>query len=229
MLISVIIPCYNEEDYILEILKRVNNQKTNLNLEIIISDDCSKDKTMEIINQNKDLYDKLVVNNRNQGKGSAIKNALNICNGEVVLIQDADLEYDPKDYNALIAPFKNSNADVVYGSRFTGTFARRVIYFKNQIANKFLTFLVNLLTDKNFTDIECGYKVFKKKILDQCNLKENTFTFETEVTMKVSKKNYIIYEVGVSYSGRTVEEGKKIKLKDGILAIYTIFKYRFFN
>ena len=154
MLISVIIPCYNEEDYILEILKRVNNQKTNLNLEIIISDDCSKDKTMEIINQNKDLYDKLVVNNRNQGKGSAIKNALNICNGEVVLIQDADLEYDPKDYNALIAPFKNSNADVVYGSRFTGTFARRVIYFKNQIANKFLTFLVNLLTDKNFTDIE---------------------------------------------------------------------------
>ena len=229
MLISIIIPCYNEEKYILEILKRVNQQKTKFNLEIIISDDCSGDKTNEILKQNKNFYDKLIINSKNQGKGAAIKKALQFCSGNIVLIQDADLEYDPRDYKDLISPFIESGADVVYGSRFTGTFARRVIYYKNQIANKFLTFLVNLLTDKNFTDIECGYKVFKKEILEKCNLKENTFTFETEVTMKVSKKNYIIYEVGVSYSGRTVEEGKKIKLKDGFLAIYTIFKYRFFN
>ncbi len=229
MLISIIIPCYNEEKYILEILKRVNQQKTKFNLEIIISDDCSRDKTNEILKQNKNFYDKLIINSKNQGKGAAIKKALQFCSGDIVLIQDADLEYDPRDYKDLISPFIESGADVVYGSRFTGTFARRVIYYKNQIANKFLTFLVNLLTDKNFTDIECGYKVFKKEILEKCNLKENTFTFETEVTMKVSKKNYIIYEVGVSYSGRTVEEGKKIKLKDGFLAIYTIFKYRFFN
>ena len=229
MLISIIIPCYNEEKYILEILQRVNQQKTKFNLEIIISDDCSGDKTNEILKQNKNFYDKLIINSKNQGKGAAIKKALQFCSGNIVLIQDADLEYDPRDYKDLISPFIESGADVVYGSRFTGTFARRVIYYKNQIANKFLTFLVNLLTDKNFTDIECGYKVFKKEILEKCNLKENTFTFETEVTMKVSKKNYIIYEVGVSYSGRTVEEGKKIKLKDGFLAIYTIFKYRFFN
>ena len=229
MLISIIIPCYNEEKYILEILQRVNQQKTKFNLEIIISDDCSRDKTNEILKQNKNFYDKLIINSKNQGKGAAIKKALQFCSGDIVLIQDADLEYDPRDYKDLISPFIESGADVVYGSRFTGTFARRVIYYKNQIANKFLTFLVNLLTDKNFTDIECGYKVFKKEILEKCNLKENTFTFETEVTMKVSKKNYIIYEVGVSYSGRTVEEGKKIKLKDGFLAIYTIFKYRFFN
>lgn len=229
MLISVIIPCYNEENYILEILKKVNKQKLKFNLEIIVCDDFSTDKTNKILKENTNLYNRLIVNDKNSGKGSSIINSLKICTGELILIQDADQEYNPEDYEGLLKPFIHENADVVYGSRFTGSFLRRVIYYKNQIANKFLTFLVNILTDKNFTDIECGYKVFKKSILEKCNLKEKTFTFETEVTMKISKTKSKIYEVGVSYSGRTIEEGKKIKLKDGILAIYTIFKYRFFD
>ncbi len=229
MLISVIIPCYNEESSIIETLTRVNKQKSKFNLEIIVCDDFSNDKTNQILRENSNLYNKLIVNDKNYGKGYSIINSLKICTGELVLIQDADLEYNPDDYETLIRPFIDENADVVYGSRFTGSFLRRVIYYKNQIANKFLTFLVNILTDKNFTDIECGYKVFRRSILDKCNLKEKTFTFETEVTMKISKTKSRIYEVGVSYAGRTIEEGKKIKLKDGILAIYTIFKYRFFN
>ena len=229
MLISVIVPCYNEENSIIETLKKVNKQKSKFNLEIIVCDDFSNDKTNHILRENSNLYNKLIVNEKNYGKGYAIINSLKICTGELVLIQDADCEYNPEDYEALIKPFLEENADVVYGSRFTGSFLRRVIYYKNQVANKFLTFLVNILTDKNFTDIECGYKVFKRSILNNCNLKERTFTFETEVTMKISKTKSKIYEVGVSYAGRTIEEGKKIKLKDGILAIYTIFKYRFFN
>ena len=229
MLISVIIPCYNEEVSIIETLKKVNEQKSKFNLEIIVCDDFSNDKTNQILCENSNLYNKLIVNDKNYGKGYSIINSLKICTGELVLIQDADREYNPKDYEALIKPFIDENADVVYGTRFTGSFLRRVIYYKNQLANKFLTFLVNILTDKNFTDIECGYKVFKRSVLNKCNLKERTFTFETEVTMKISKTKSKIYEVGVSYAGRTIEEGKKIKLKDGILAIYTIFKYRFFS
>lgn len=229
MLISVIIPCYNEESYIIETLKKVNNQKSKFNLEIIVCDDFSTDETNRILKENSNLYNKLIVNDKNYGKGYSIINSLKFCSGDLVLIQDADHEYNPENYETLIKPFIDEDADVVYGSRFTGSFLRRVIYYKNQVANKFLTFLVNILTDKNFTDIECGYKVFRRSILDNCNLKEKTFTFETEVTMKISKTKSKIYEVGVSYAGRTVEEGKKIKLKDGILAIYTIFKYRFFN
>ena len=229
MLISVIIPCYNEENSIVKTLKKVNEQKLKFNLEIIVCDDFSNDKTNQILKENKNLFNKLIVNDKNSGKGSCIVHSLKYCTGDLILIQDADLEYNPEDYDVLLKPFEDEKADVVYGSRFTGSFSRRVIYYKNQVANKFLTFLVNILTDKNFTDIECGYKVFKKEILENCNLKEKTFTFETEVTMKISKYNLKIYEVGVSYSGRTIEEGKKIKFKDGVLAIFTIFKYRFFN
>jgi|TARA_B110000503_G_scaffold143656_1_gene246692 glycosyltransferase involved in cell wall biosynthesis len=227
--ISILIPTYNEESYILQTLKRVNEQKSKLNLEIVISDDGSTDQTISILNNNKYLFDKLVSNKKNQGKGAALKIGLNNCSGDIIIIQDADLEYNPEEFSDLIDPFLKNEADVVYGSRFLGNKTKRVLYFKNRIANFFLTMLVNLLTNLNFTDVETGYKAFRKDILKDIVLKENSFTFEIEFTMKIAKLKKRIYEVGISYNGRTVEEGKKIKVKDGFLALYSIFKYRFFN
>jgi len=227
--ISILIPTYNEESYILQTLKRVNEQKSKLNLEIVISDDGSTDQTISILNNNKYLFDKLVSNKKNQGKGAALKIGLNNCSGDIIIIQDADLEYNPEEFSELIDPFLKNEADVVYGSRFLGNKTKRVLYFKNRIANFFLTMLVNLLTNLNFTDVETGYKAFRKDILKDIVLKENSFTFEIEFTMKIAKLKKRIYEVGISYNGRTVEEGKKIKVKDGFLALYSIFKYRFFN
>lgn len=229
MKISILIPTYNEESYILQTLKRVNEQKSKLNLEIVISDDGSTDQTISILNNNKYLFDKLVSNKKNQGKGAALKIGLNNCSGDIIIIQDADLEYNPEEFSDLIDPFLKNEADVVYGSRFLGNKTKRVLYFKNRIANFFLTMLVNLLTNLNFTDVETGYKAFRKDILKDIELKENSFTFEIEFTMKIAKLKKRIYEVGISYNGRTVEEGKKIKVKDGFLALYSIFKYRFFN
>lgn len=229
MKISILIPTYNEESYILQTLKRVNEQKSKLNLEIVISDDGSTDQTISILNNNKYLFDKLVSNKKNQGKGAALKIGLNNCSGDIIIIQDADLEYNPEEFSDLIDPFLKNEADVVYGSRFLGNKTKRVLYFKNRIANFFLTMLVNLLTNLNFTDVETGYKAFRKDILKDIVLKENSFTFEIEFTMKIAKLKKRIYEVGISYNGRTVEEGKKIKVKDGFLALYSIFKYRFFN
>jgi len=227
--ISILIPTYNEEAYILHMLKKVNEQKNKLDLEIIISDDGSTDQTISLLNNNKYLFDKLITNKKNQGKGGALKNGLNNCSGEIIIIQDADLEYNPEEYTDLVNPFLKNNADVVYGSRFLGNKTKRVLYFKNRVANFFLTLLVNLLTNLNFTDVETGFKAFKKDILKDIKLKENSFTFEIEFTMKIAKLNKKIYEVGISYNGRTVEEGKKIKLKDGFLALFCILKYRFFN
>jgi glycosyltransferase involved in cell wall biosynthesis len=227
--ISILIPTYNEESYILQTLKKVNEQKNKFDLEIIISDDGSTDQTISLLNNNKNLFDKLIENKKNQGKGCAIKIGLKNCSGEIIIIQDADLEYDPNEFIDLINPFLNNEADVVYGSRFLGNKTKRVLYFNNKIANFFLTMLVNLLTNLNFTDVETGYKAFKKDILKNIELKENSFTFEIEFTMKIAKLKKKIYEVGISYNGRTVEEGKKIKLKDGLLALYCILKYRFFN
>ena len=229
MKISILIPTYNEESYILQTLKRVNEQKSKLDLEIVISDDGSTDQTISILNNNKYLFDKLVSNKKNQGKGAALKIGLNNCSGDIIIIQDADLEYNPEEFSDLIDPFLKNEADVVYGSRFLGNKTKRVLYFKNRIANFFLTMLVNLLTNLNFTDVETGYKAFRKDILKDIVLKENSFTFEIEFTMKIAKLKKRIYEVGISYNGRTVEEGKKIKVKDGFLALYSIFKYRFFN
>jgi len=227
--ISILIPTYNEESYILQTLKKVNEQKNKFDLEIIISDDGSTDQTISLLNNNKNLFDKLIENKNNQGKGCAIKIGLKNCSGEIIIIQDADLEYDPNEFIDLINPFLNNDADVVFGSRFLGNKTKRVLYFNNKIANFFLTMLVNLLTNLNFTDVETGYKAFKKDILKNIELKENSFTFEIEFTMKIAKLKKKIYEVCISYNGRTVEEGKKIKLKDGLLALYCILKYRFFN
>ena len=227
MKISVIIPCFNEEKTIIEILKRVNRQKEKLELEVIVSDDGSNDNTIDILEKNKNLYDKLIKNKKNQGKGAALIKGIEIASGELILLQDADLEYNPNDYNKLISPFLNNNADVVYGSRFQGSAAHRLIYFSHRVANMLITMLVCILTNINFSDVETGYKVFKKSLIKKITLNENSFGIEIELTMKFSKMKAKIFEVGVSYNGRTYQEGKKITLKDGFIAIFLIFKYFF--
>jgi glycosyltransferase involved in cell wall biosynthesis len=227
MKISVIIPCFNEENTIIEILKKVNKQKKNFDIEVIISDDGSTDRTINLLDENIDLYDKLVKNKNNLGKGSAIKKGLEITKGDIIIFQDADLEYDPNDYGKLIKPFIENQADVVYGSRFLGSSAQRVIYYSHRVANFLITSLVNIFTNINYTDVETGYKVFRKSILDSIDLKENSFGIEIETTMKISKLNPKIFEVGISYNGRTYSEGKKITFKDGLIAVWLVFKYFF--
>ena len=229
MKITIIVPVFNEEKYILEILKRVNLQKKNYDLQIIISDDASTDKTLEIIKQNRHLYDKLIENKRNLGKGSAIINSLNEVSGEYLLIQDADLEYDPIDYEKLFLPALKLNADVVFGSRFQGGSTKRILYFKNRFANFVLSFLVSILTNINFSDVETGYKLIKSDTFKSLKLTEKSFAIEIEIVMKLAKKNLRFYEVGISYNGRTYEEGKKINFKDGLVALYKIFYYKWIN
>lgn len=229
MKVSILVPCYNESNYILTVLKNINEQKKKFNLEIIVSDDCSNDGTLEKLYSNSELYNKLIISKKNEGKGQAIKKGINATTGDVIIIQDADLEYNPADYEKIIEPFILNNADVVYGSRFQGSSYKRIIYFKNKIANTIITFICNCLTNLNFTDVETGFKAFKSEIIKNINLKEKTYSFEIEVTMKISKLKLKIYEVGISYNGRSVEEGKKIRFSDGIRAIYCIFKYKFFN
>ena len=226
MKISIIIPVFNEEKYILEILKRVNLQKKKYDLEIIVSDDASTDKTIELIKQNRHLYDKLIENKENCGKGAAIINSLDEVNGEYLLIQDADLEYNPLDYEKLFLPALKFNADVVFGSRFQGGGAKRVLYFKNRLANFILSLLTSILTNINFSDVETGYKLVRSEIFKSLKLSEKTFAIEIEIVMKLARKNLKFFEVGISYNGRTYEEGKKISFKDGIIALYKIFYYK---
>jgi glycosyltransferase involved in cell wall biosynthesis len=227
--ISIIIPCYNEEKYISTVLNNIYKQRKLFNLEIIAVDDGSKDKTKEVLNKYKRIIDKIIIKEKNEGKGSAIKQGLNYASGKYTLIQDADLEYSPSDYSKIFYPLFKYNADAVYGSRFISSEARRIIYFKNELANKSLTYISNLVSGLNLSDIEVGYKVFKTSIIKSLNLKEKSFGFEIETTMKLAKKNYKIFEVGISYNGRTYAEGKKIKIVDGFLALFYIFKYRFLN
>jgi len=228
MLISVIIPCYNEEKTIVEIVEKVVKKKQDFNLEIIIVDDHSVDETVQIINQKlKDKIDKLFVNDQNYGKGYSIRQGINNANGEILILQDADLEYSPDDYKKLLDPILNNKADVVYGSRFLGSEAKRVLYFWHYIGNKILTTFSNMLSNLNLTDMETGYKVFKSEIIKKINLVENRFGFEPEITAKVAKLKPRIYEVGISYFGRTYSEGKKITWKDGFSALRCIIKYNF--
>jgi glycosyltransferase involved in cell wall biosynthesis len=227
--ISIIIPCYNEEKYISTVLTNINKQRKLFNLEIIVVDDGSKDKTKEILNKYKKIINKIVIKKKNEGKGSAIRQGLNYVTGKYTLIQDADLEYSPLDYTKIFYPLFKYNADAVYGSRFISNEARRIIYFKNELANKFLTYISNIVSGLNLSDIEVGYKVFKTSILKSLDLKEKSFGFEIETTMKLAKNNYKIFEVGISYNGRTYAEGKKIRTIDGVLALFYIFKYRFLN
>ena len=231
--ISVIIPCYNEvftiEKIINRILESLNNYKL-LNYEIIIVDDYSSDGTRELLNKIQDPKIKIFLHDRNQGKGGAIQTAIKKITGELIIIQDADLEYDPFDYNKLLLPFFETNADIVYGSRFLGGGKYvRIHFFWHYLANKLLTFICNLFTNLNLTDVETGYKVFKAQVIKSINLKEKTFSFEPEVTIKLAKKKYKFYEVPITYNGRSYEEGKKIGLKDAFIALWSIVLYSFKN
>ena len=224
MKITILIPVFNEKNYILKVLEKVNFQKKKYDLEIIVIDDCSTDGTVELLKNNSLLYDQIFYKNKNEGKGSAIIKGIEFATGEYTLVQDADLEYSPNDYSQLFKPIDN-NADAVYGSRFKGSEPKRIIYFFNRVANFLITFLVNCLTNINFSDVETGYKLVKTDLLKKINLQEKTFAFEVELTMKLSKLNIKFYEVGINYDGRKYEEGKKIQIKDGFIAIYKIFYY----
>ena len=229
MKISVIIPCYNEESTIKEILRKVHAQ-SKFNKEIIVIDDFSSDNTREILkNEINVQIDKLLFNDKNYGKGYSIKKGINAASGDYILIQDADLEYDPSDYERLLKPLEKGVADVVYGSRFIGTSERRVLYFWHTVGNKFLTLLSNMFSNLNLTDMEVCYKVFKSNVLKNIDLKENRFGFEPEITAKIAKKNIKIYEVGISYFGRKYSDGKKITWRDGFSAIRCIIKYNLFQ
>jgi glycosyltransferase involved in cell wall biosynthesis len=226
--LSVIIPVYNEEKTIREIVRRV--QEVAIEKEVIIVNDGSEDGTSQALNDMADDYDNLVLIHqaRNRGKGAALREGFAHATGEIILIQDADLEYDPKDYAQLLPPILDGRADIVYGSRFLGG-PHRVLFFWHYVGNKFLTLFSNMLNNLNLTDMEVGYKVFRRHILDQIHLKSNRFGFEPEFTAKIARLRPRIYEVPISYSGRSYEEGKKITWKDGVVALYCIVRYRFFD
>jgi glycosyltransferase involved in cell wall biosynthesis len=234
--LSLIIPCYNEELSIHALLERVLNVnlQNDIEKEIIVVDDGSTDNTFQAISNFKQKYPEaevqIIRHEKNRGKGASIRSALPEITGDFILIQDADLEYDPIDYSKLLRPIVEGHADVVYGSRFRGSEAHRVLFFAHSSGNKFLTFCSNFLTGLNLTDMETGYKMFKTDILKGLRLKENRFGFEPEVTAKISKvKKIRIYEVGISYYGRSYADGKKIRWTDGIRALYCILKYNIFS
>ena len=227
--VSILIPVYNEQSTIKLIIKKVLVADIiNLNLEIIIVDDCSTDGTWAEIQKFNQIHDCILLlkHSSNKGKGAAIRTAIERATGEIILIQDADLEYDPKDYPALLYPILENKADVVYGSRFRTNSATRVLFFWHRVANGVLTLLSNMFTNLNLTDMETGYKAFTKEVISQVKLCENRFGIEPEITAKIAKiSNIRIYEVGISYFGRTYEEGKKIGMKDAFRAFYAIIKY----
>ena len=230
MKLSIIIPCFNEEKTLKIIVEKVLRFK-EIQKEILIVDDCSTDNSKSIINELANSYSEIkgIYLEKNSGKGSALKKGFELVSGDIVLIQDADLEYDPKDYSALIKPFKYTDADVVYGSRFMGGEYVRLNFFWHYVANKLLTFLTNVVTNLNMSDMETGYKLFKRSVIQSINIREKSFGIEPEITVKLAKKKFIFYEVPISYKGRSYEDGKKITLKDAFIAFYCIFKYRFFD
>ena len=226
--LSVIIPCFNEINTIKELIFKVKSSPIE-NKEIIIIDNCSTDGTREFL-QNKNDDELIVVfNKKNIGKGGSLAKGISLASGEITLIQDADLEYDPAEYPKLLAPILSGKADVVYGSRFMGEAPHRVLYFWHRVGNGFLTLLSNILTDINLTDMETCYKVFKTDIIKSIRLREKGFGIEPEITAKIARLNCKIYEVGISYFGRTYEEGKKVQWKDGFIAIWCILKYNLFS
>ena len=229
MKLSIVIPVYNEAATISRIVDLVRSVDVGMEKEILLVDDCSRDGTREVLTEmgkgSADL--KVLFHEVNQGKGAALRTGFNAATGDVVLIQDADLEYDPREYPRLLAPILDGHADVVYGSRFLGGGPHRVVYYWHYLGNWLLTTLSNMMTNLNLTDMEVCYKVFRREVIQSIPLRENRFGFEVEITAKVAKRNLKIYEVPISYYGRDYSEGKKIGWKDGFSAIRCILKYRF--
>lgn len=234
MKLSVLIPVYNEERTLQEVVRRV--RAIQLPKEIILVDDGSKDRSREILTQLQQESEqardplnevRVFLQPTNQGKGAAIKVALDHARGDVIIIQDADLEYDPQDYPALLNPIERGLADVVYGTRFAGGGAHRVLFFWHSMGNRMLTLVSNMLTNLNLSDMEVGYKMFRAEVLKSIRLESKRFGFEPEVTLKLAKKGYRFYEVPISYHGRTYQEGKKITWKDGVSALYYMLRFRF--
>ncbi len=242
MKLSVLIPAFNEMRTIRQILQRV--QQVDLEKEIIIIDDFSTDGTRDFLRELADNQGvlpadggqpalnipelKVIFHEKNLGKGAAINSGIQALSGDVMVIQDADLEYDPQEYHRLIQPIRDGFADVVYGSRFMGGLPHRILFFWHSIGNKWLTFISNMFTDMNLTDMETCYKMVKREIIDQITIREKRFGIEPEITAKIAKLNARVYEVGISYYGRTFEEGKKISFKDAVRTLYCIFRYNLF-
>jgi len=226
--LSIIIPVFNEKNTIQTLLNKIHKLK-DIKKEIIVVDDASYDGSANILKKNKNKINILIHHKKNMGKGGALRTGIRLASGNIILIQDADLEYNPDDYKKLLQPFIETDADVVYGTRFKGGKYSRLHFFWHYVANKFLTTITNIFTNLNMSDMETGYKLFKSEVIKSITLKENSFGIEPEITIKLAKKGYVFYEVPISYNGRSYEQGKKITFLDAFRAIYCIFKYKLFS
>lgn len=233
MKLSVVIPCFNEISTISQVVKSVKAspvREFGVEIEVIIVDDCSIDGTIDLLKQGvESQVERVIYHPINRGKGAALRTGFAAATGDIVIVQDADLEYDPREFSVMIRPILEGKADVVFGSRFMGSQPHRVVYYWHMVGNQFLTTLSNMLTNINLTDMESCYKAFRRDVIQSIRIEENRFGFEPEITAKVAKLNCRIYEVGISYYGRTYKEGKKITWKDGVRAVFCILKYNLFR